>query len=869
MKKIFTSNYGRYLTSILCFGVLNFFLINCKKTETDNPNPTQSPVEIKPGENVGLGANLLAKEAYENIPLLKDPLVGARLAAGKDPILPSTYDLSVSMPPVDNQGQQGSCVAWSVAYAARSYFNKVAQKANYITTDGKRNDDAIFSPAFVYNQVKVNNCNGGSYIGDALNLIQTSGVCSLKDMPYNETDCSTVPTASQKQKAANYKIKKWARVNINSNTFRHFLYFDYPIIFAATLDDNFKRLKEKNSDGEYIWKTYDATTANGGHAMVLVGYDDKKKAFKVQNSWSNRWANNGYIWLDYDNVVAAIREAYVMVAGDNPDLKIPTVETGDITTGSNSASIIKGTITDVGGGAIIRYGFCISATVNQPTEQSEVTGNAITQIPYSFSLSTTQLLANQTYYYRAFVETPDAVYYGAVKSTKITGGSSGPIGLSSDLSLNSGPITGIEKNEISFVADFTNRGDATTYPDYGFIVMPFSYRKGELNSSTLSNATRISLGALKTVGYSRFRGKYSDIIPNTVYKSYAYVKNMQGTTLLSDTTRPQLNQSPPIPIYSNASTITSISPYTSTLSRGTYISQSQTYYFIDNKNQILQWKVGQTQATVLVSLTYPTSIVPDGNGNIYVADNNYIKRVTPSGTVTSIAGNGKGKLLDGKGDQAGFGEIADLSVDTQGNLWIIDVVSVRKMLPDGTVSTYCGDKSAPYKNGSDNLYRDGSLSSARFQWPKALAIDKEGVIYLVDGNRIRKITSTTVSTYAGREIDHSKFPVWFNGSENFSYYTDGQLPNVDLYDPTELTVDADGNLYIIDIWSPGFNANGTTLRRLSSDGKLTTLLGKLFERFPKDGTGDNAVLYDGYGTTLFWVNNSLQMCNGGMIRKVN
>ncbi|MFD2573576.1 PQQ-binding-like beta-propeller repeat protein [Spirosoma soli] len=418
MKHLLRLSFCRFLSFLLCLVLPLLFTLSCKKGEDTPVTPTPQPsTQIKPGENVGLGANLLSQEAYQALPLLKDPLVGARIAADKLPNLPATYELTANMPPVDNQGMQGSCTAWAVAYAARSYFNKVAKQANYTAPDGKPNQEALFSPAFVYNQVKVNGCANGSSIKDALDLLQTAGVCSLKDMPYSETDCSTQPTAEQKQKAAAYKIKKWARINISPATFRRFLYFDYPIIFASTLDNNFMRLKEKDASGDYIWKSYDASSASGGHAMVLVGYDDQKKAFKLQNSWSDRWANKGYLWLSYDIVERAVQEAYVMVAGDNADLKVPTVETEVASVTANAPVVLKATIKDLGGGAIIRYGFCISKTSLLPTEQSEVAGN-ITQVPYSFSLSANQLMPNQTYYYRAFVETPDAVYYGAAKTVK-------------------------------------------------------------------------------------------------------------------------------------------------------------------------------------------------------------------------------------------------------------------------------------------------------------------------------------------------------------------------------------------------------------------------------------------------------------------
>ena len=322
----------RLLVKLFFWPVLiGLLLVQCKKAEDTpvlkpTPNPTQEP--IVPGVNVGLGAVLLDKAEYEKIPLFPDPLAGARVAArSKDPNLPATY--FVDTPPPGNQGIQGSCVAWSMIYATRSYFNKAAKGLNYKSVDGSVNPETVFSPAYVYNQLNGGNSNGGTTAPAVFKLLQSQGVCTLKDMPYNEKDFTSQPSADQKQKASAYKIGKWGRVNITINAFRKYLYFDYPIIIASILDRNIFDLKQKDANGEYIWKTYDNTTAGtGAHAMVIVGYDDNRKAFKIQNSWSERWANGGYIWLSYDILDKAVYEAYVMIPNEiNPNLKNPTLKT--------------------------------------------------------------------------------------------------------------------------------------------------------------------------------------------------------------------------------------------------------------------------------------------------------------------------------------------------------------------------------------------------------------------------------------------------------------------------------------------------------------------------------------------------------------
>ncbi len=410
-----------FLRLFLWIACLSTLLIQCKKPDEQpiTPTPTQEP--IKPGVNVGFGAQLLPKADYEKVPLLPDPLAGARRSSlSKDPNLPTSYDLSINTPPVGNQGNQSSCVAWAVAYAARSYFNKVAKNVSYKATNGSLNTESLFSPAFLYNQVKLGGCDGGSQVSTTLELLKTTGVCTLKEMAYVDNDCSTQPTADQRQKAAAYKIRDWGRINISATVIRKYLYFDSPVIIAARVDDNFVQLKQKDSSGEYSWQEYNPSTVVGGHAMVIVGYDDTRKAFKVQNSWTDRWANKGFIWLSYDILPKAVFEAYVMIADGNPNAKQPSIKTESAGPVINRQVQLKGTITDLGDIPVLRYGFCTSSILVLPTDQTVVQNQTVTSLPYSFSQNVP--ITTERLYYRAFAETTNGIVYGDTASviTKTT-----------------------------------------------------------------------------------------------------------------------------------------------------------------------------------------------------------------------------------------------------------------------------------------------------------------------------------------------------------------------------------------------------------------------------------------------------------------
>ena len=410
----------------------------CKKSEPDSPGP-QGPWQelVIPGETVGFGAEFLDPAEYEKIQLIREPLIkeNPQSRIQKDPVLAKTYDLSPKMPPVGNQGLQSSCTAWAAAYAARSYFHKVLTNHNYVDNSGKRNDAGVFSPAFVYNQINGGN-DRGAFSSNALELIKTIGVCTWADMPYADNDYLKQPDNLQKQKAASYKIKDWGRINVAANTFKKFLYFDYPIIISGVLDQNFFDLPHKDERGEYIWK--ERSSFKAGHAMVVVGYDDDRKAFKVQNSWGTSWANKGYIWIAYDLIQAVVREAYVMVIDDSSILTPPTVETGEATVSPDGKISFSGAVTKLGDAPVTGLGICISDNRRElPVIPNYIHIEEVGHTPYDFTF-TTQLAAD-TIWYRAFAQTVSGTVYGETAHIAVG---------------NGGNNTGIDKNMLVFTNSY-------------------------------------------------------------------------------------------------------------------------------------------------------------------------------------------------------------------------------------------------------------------------------------------------------------------------------------------------------------------------------------------------------------------------------
>ena len=239
--------------------------------------------------NIQLGMLIESPEKLAGIPLASTPAGGMEL--------PQSVDLSGQLPPVGNQGMQQSCVAWAVAYALKSYQEKLELGQQY-----------KFSPSFIYNQIN-NGQNAPTYVTDALNVLSQQGVCPYDDMPYDQNDWLTKPSDQSKNDAKKFRIDYWRKINhTDIKEVKAHLAAGYPVVLGANVSDEFIR------NGKDIWK--DPGTPEGGHCMLLVGYDDNKNAFKVMNSWGAEWGDNGFGWIDYGLFPNAQVILYGFVAKD-------------------------------------------------------------------------------------------------------------------------------------------------------------------------------------------------------------------------------------------------------------------------------------------------------------------------------------------------------------------------------------------------------------------------------------------------------------------------------------------------------------------------------------------------------------------------
>ena len=221
------------------------------------------------------------------------------------------------------------------------------------------------------------------------------------------------------------------------------------------------------------------------------------------------------------------------------------------------------------------------------------------------------------------------------------------------------------------------------------------------------------------------------------------------------------------------------------------------------------------EAAGVAELTYPSGIIVDDAGNIYVAENgNAIREIDPSGNTTTIAGNGGYGKADGTGGAFGtaqFSSPGGVARDADGNFYVADTGNnlIRKIDPEGNVTTLAGDGNAGYV--------DGDSASAEFSNPNGIAVDTLGNVFIADSsnNRIREITPNgTVSTFAGNGAGGGR-GAYIDG-------TGGPHGTAAFGIPYAIKFGLDGNLYVADANYVGENGR---LRVVDPAGNVTTIAG--------------------------------------------
>ncbi|PRC90839.1 hypothetical protein [Solimicrobium silvestre] len=211
----------------------------------------------------------------------------------------------------------------------------------------------------------------------------------------------------------------------------------------------------------------------------------------------------------------------------------------------------------------------------------------------------------------------------------------------------------------------------------------------------------------------------------------------------------------------------------------------------------------------------PKGIAVNKSGDIFVVDtgNSTIRKISSDGIVSTFAGiNRKFGFVNGDGINALFASPIDITIDRYGVMYVTDSgnKAIRRITPNGTVSTLTGT----YTTSEDN---DGTLSTAHFSYPQGIGVDHEGNLYISDSHRIRKVSiNGYVTTLAGQDA----------GGSN-----DGKGTLASFSIPGGITVSRDGSLYV---------ADNFLVRKVNATGLVTTYAGQKIISGSEDGIADHA-----------------------------
>lgn len=203
--------------------------------------------------------------------------------------LPAKVDLSDQCGPVLNQGSIGSCTAHAIAVAV--WQAKVrASKTPFIP-----------SRLFVYyhERVAINQVNedSGAYLRDGFKVINKLGAPDERHWPYVVHRWADKPVVDAYKDGLKNQAIKYYRLYGTVYQVKEALAAGYPVVFGFKVFASFSRIRKSrptmpmpNPDGEEL---------KGGHAVIAVGYSNRRKAFLIRNSWGELWGDGGYFWMPY------------------------------------------------------------------------------------------------------------------------------------------------------------------------------------------------------------------------------------------------------------------------------------------------------------------------------------------------------------------------------------------------------------------------------------------------------------------------------------------------------------------------------------------------------------------------------------------
>jgi C1A family cysteine protease len=270
------------MKKILIIALTGALFYSCHKSDASNEHRTFGALGKIP-DNVPILRSSRKKPRPVKPPADSTPApVDTTVYVPPATVYPAQYSLVTPMPL--QQGSEGSCVSFSTCYAR--------EMEQYRLTGSK----VILSEEYLFNQTTNDhqNCSGSAII-TAFDFLKVKGVCTYASMPYMWTNgCNTMPTPAQDQEALQYRITSYYQVPVSdTDAVKALLMQGKPLTSHYAVDNDFC-----NAGSSFVWRSLGPVV--NYHSLVVVGWDDAKRAYKVINSWGVGWGDGGFGWIAYD-----------------------------------------------------------------------------------------------------------------------------------------------------------------------------------------------------------------------------------------------------------------------------------------------------------------------------------------------------------------------------------------------------------------------------------------------------------------------------------------------------------------------------------------------------------------------------------------
>ncbi len=205
---------------------------------------------------------------------------------------PAAVDLRSWMTPVEEQGSLGSCTSNAVVGALEYLVRRETGRS------------VDLSRLFVYFNQRIWDDrvreDSGASISSAIRVLHRVGVPTETTWPYDKNLFAVQPPEPVYREAADYRATDWWTVPIDRDALRTCLAAGFPVVFGTRVTDSFVDTPRSGMCG---MPRGSLDSRHGRHALLLVGYDDRRRLFIVRNSWGDDWGDRGYVYMPYDYVL--------------------------------------------------------------------------------------------------------------------------------------------------------------------------------------------------------------------------------------------------------------------------------------------------------------------------------------------------------------------------------------------------------------------------------------------------------------------------------------------------------------------------------------------------------------------------------------